>query len=220
MKSGLKAAGEEFAFGVYDGFTGVVKQPYQGARDGGAVGAAKGVGMGTTGFFLKNLAAIFGPFAYTLKGVHKELLKSKQPTHFIRKAKMFQGKQDLKALKPAQQKEALEQVAHGWDIVQEIGMIMTEEKGDGIRGRVKLFRERKTWKDNGAFENIEMAERALEARKKGESLEAVFEKQREGLKYSDSSQKNQSKDSQDEDERVKDFGHIAPRNGSVKPVAV
>lgn len=87
MKSGLKAAGEEFVYGIYDGCTGLVLQPYNGAREGGAVGFTKGVGMGLTGFVLKDLAAIFGPFAYTLKGIHKEMLKSTQPTHFIRKVR-------------------------------------------------------------------------------------------------------------------------------------
>jgi hypothetical protein len=83
MKSGLKAAGEEFILGIYDGFTGLVVQPYTGARDGGATGFVKGVGMGLTGFVLKDLAAIFGPFGYTFKGVHKELLKGRQPTKFV-----------------------------------------------------------------------------------------------------------------------------------------
>ena len=47
--------------------------------------------MGVTGFVLKDLAAILGPFGYTLKDIQKELLKSKQPTAFIRKARILQG---------------------------------------------------------------------------------------------------------------------------------
>jgi len=97
MKSGLKAACEEFVYGIYDGCSGLVMQPYNGARANGALGLVKGVGMGLTGFVLKNLAAIFGPVAYTLKGAHKEMLKSKQPTHFIRKARIMQSQRDLKA---------------------------------------------------------------------------------------------------------------------------
>jgi hypothetical protein len=86
MKSGLKAAGKEFVFGIYDGFSGLVLQPYTGARDNGPIGFMKGVGMGLTGFVSKDLAAIIGPFGYTAKGLHKEVLKGKQPTNFIRKA--------------------------------------------------------------------------------------------------------------------------------------
>ena len=54
-KSGLKAAGSEFVYGIYDGFSGLVVQPYTGARDNGTVGFVKGVGMGFGGFVLKDL---------------------------------------------------------------------------------------------------------------------------------------------------------------------
>ena len=98
MKSGLKAAGQEFVYGIYDGVTGLVTQPYTGARDGGAAGFVKGVGMGLTGFVLKDISAIIGPFGYTFKGIHKELLKGNQPTKFIRKARILEGQRDLGAL--------------------------------------------------------------------------------------------------------------------------
>ena len=41
MKSGLKVAGQEIVLGIYDGFSGVVVQPYTGVRDNGAVGFVK-----------------------------------------------------------------------------------------------------------------------------------------------------------------------------------
>ena len=44
--------------------------------------------MGLTGFVLKDISAIIGQLGYTLKGLHKELSKGKQPTHFIRKARL------------------------------------------------------------------------------------------------------------------------------------
>jgi hypothetical protein len=43
------------------------------------------------------------------------------------------------------------------------------------------MRERKTWKANGAFENVEMAEKALDAKRNGESLDGVFAEQRKEL---------------------------------------
>jgi hypothetical protein len=178
MKSGLKAAGEEFVFGIYDGVTGVVVQPYTGARDRGAIGFIKGVGMGLTGFVLKNLAAIIGPFGYTLKGIHKELSKKNQPTHFIRKARIRQGQRDLAQAKPEQRKKYEQAVAHGWSVVQQIWEVMDEKHAHGMRSRIQAMKERKTWRANGAFENIEMAEKALAARKKGESLDEVFAQQR------------------------------------------
>ena len=102
--------------------TGLVVQPYTGARDDGAVGLVKGVGMGDFGFVLKDLAAIFGPFGYTFKGLHKELLKRKQPTHFIRKARIMQGERDLNTCSKVAQKKASEAVDHGWSVVQQGGL--------------------------------------------------------------------------------------------------
>jgi hypothetical protein len=181
MKSGLKAAGEEFVFGIYDGVTGVVVHPYRGARDGGTVGFIKGVGMGLTGFILKDLAAIIGPFGYTLKGIHKELSKSHQPTHFIRKARIRQGQRDLDALPVEDRRKCEEKVAHGWAVAQEFWRVMQEKREHGLKGRIQAVRERRHWRENGAFENVEWAEKALEARKRGESLEEVMREQREEI---------------------------------------
>ena len=184
MKSGLKAAGEEFVFGIYDGVTGLVVQPYTGARDGGATGFVKGVGMGLTGFVLKDLAAIFGPVGYTFKGIHKELLKGRQPTKYIRKARILEGQRDLGDLDDQESKKAIKAVTHGWSVVQKVWAIMEEKQSEGLRGRIHVMRERKTWRANGAFENVEMAEKALEARRKGESLNGVFAEQRRELQLS------------------------------------
>jgi len=190
MKSGLKAAGEEFVFGIYDGVSGLVVQPYTGARDNGPFGFVKGVGMGLTGFVLKDLAAIFGPFGYTFKGVHKELLKSRQPTHFIRKARILEGQRDLGSLDDKELKIAIEAVNHGWSVVQQIWDVMDQKRKQSLIGRIHVMRERKTWRTNGAFENVEMAEKALEAMRKGQSLDGVFAQQREHLKLAEKPRKN------------------------------
>ena len=185
MKSGLKAAGEEFVLGIYDGVTGLVVQPYTGARDGGPTGFVKGVGMGLTGFVLKDLSAIIGPFGYTFKGVHKELLKGRQPTKFIRKARILEGQRDLAALDEKDSKKVIETVTHGWSVVQQVWAIMEEKRSTGLRGRIHVMKERKLWRANGAFENVEMAEKALDARRKGESLDGVFAEQRRELELTE-----------------------------------
>lgn len=149
-------------------------QPYTGARDNGAVGFVKGVGMGLTGFVLKDLAAIVGPFGFTLKGVHKEMLKSKQPTAFIRRARIVQGQRDLNSLDEKAKLETRERVLHGWSVVQQVWAIMDQKRSQGLKGKAMALRERKVWRDNGGFDNIEMAEKALKARKEGRSLEEIF----------------------------------------------
>ncbi|KAF7862026.1 hypothetical protein EAF04_007906 [Stromatinia cepivora] len=189
MKSGMKAAGEEFIFGIYDGVTGLVVQPYTGARDHGTLGFLKGVGMGLTGFVLKDISAIIGPFGYTLKGVHKELVKSKQPTAFIRRARILQGQRDVNqvASNPTEKKEIEERITHGWAIILQVWKLMDEKKHNGrlgLKGRIKVMRERKTWRSNAAFEGVGAAEREMLAKKNGDvgdDKRQISRKQREEL---------------------------------------
>jgi len=133
--------------------------------------------MGFTGFILKDLAAIFGPFAYTAKGLHKQLTRHKQPTSFIRKARIMQGQRDLRQCSEPEKQKAMEMVSHGWSIVQQFWALMDQKHGEGLSGKVAARKERNAWKSSGAFENVQMAEKALEASKNGESLEGVFAEQ-------------------------------------------
>jgi hypothetical protein len=73
--SGVKVASKEVVFGLYDGFTGLVTQPYNGTKKEGVVGFGKGVGKGLGGLVLKTSAAAFGLTGYTLKGVEKQFEK-------------------------------------------------------------------------------------------------------------------------------------------------
>jgi len=133
--------------------------------------------MGFTGFILKDLAAIFGPFAYTAKGLHKQMTRHKQPTTFIRKARIMQGQRDLRRCSEPQKQKAVEMVSHGWSVVQQFWALMDQKHGEGFAGKVAARKERNAWKSSGAFENVQMAEKALEASKNGESLEGVFAEQ-------------------------------------------
>ncbi|KFX97233.1 hypothetical protein V490_02902 [Pseudogymnoascus sp. VKM F-3557] len=66
---------QQFAFGWYDGVTGLVTQPWKGAQKEGASGFVKGIGKGIGGFVTKPGAALFGIPSYLMKGVHKEVQK-------------------------------------------------------------------------------------------------------------------------------------------------
>ncbi|KAF1992155.1 glycosyltransferase family 1 protein [Aulographum hederae CBS 113979] len=98
FKSGLHAGGHEFVYGIYDGLTGLVMQPIRGAKKDGMIGCLKGIGFGIGGFVLKDIAAIVGPVAYTLKGVHKEWGRTRQPEGFVRRARILQGARDIREL--------------------------------------------------------------------------------------------------------------------------
>lgn len=53
LTSGLKVAGREFGFGMYDGLSGLVTQPLMGAQKEGGVGLVKGFGRGIGGALMK-----------------------------------------------------------------------------------------------------------------------------------------------------------------------
>ncbi|KAI4254820.1 MAG: hypothetical protein LQ352_002874, partial [Teloschistes flavicans] len=131
IKSGLRAAGEELVFGVYDGVTGLWLQPYHGVRENGALGLVQGVGKGVGGFILKDLAAIFGPIGYTMKGVHKELGKKNQPTNFIRRSRVAQGQLELRTLTPEMRTATESLVEKAWVVVTDVvrETKMADERG-------------------------------------------------------------------------------------------
>lgn len=59
LASGVMVAGKEFGLGLFDGITGLVTQPLQGAEKEGAKGLIKGIGKGIGGIVLKPSAGEF-----------------------------------------------------------------------------------------------------------------------------------------------------------------
>lgn len=164
IQSGLRAAGSEFAFGVYDGVTGLFLQPYHGARENGALGFVQGVGKGIGGFVLKDLAAILGPFGYTMKGVHKELIKGRQPTAFIRRARIIQGGEDARAMDGMTRERECAKVETAWRIILDIRKENEALRQEGLKGRVAVHRDNQRMDKNVAFETVGHAKKALEAK--------------------------------------------------------
>ncbi|MCJ1475180.1 hypothetical protein MMC13_003840 [Lambiella insularis] len=189
IQSGLRAASQEFYYGVYDGWTGLLRHPYNGAKEG-PVGFVKGIGKGVGGFVLKDLSAVFGPIGFTLKGMHKELLKKRQPTAFIMDARMMQGEIDFRKLDEQEKVHVLEDVEMGWRIIVDLRLDREKKKSHGIRGQIALRKERKRWRKNGVYESVEQAGRALQAEQRGEDFEEVFKQHRHELKQSSEPRKS------------------------------
>ena len=174
MKSGLRAAGREFAYGIYDGWTGLVKQPYQGAKQDGAVGFAKGVGKGVGGWVLKDFAALCGLPAYTLKGLHREMIKGRQPTRFIRRSRTVYGQNDYAELSDAERKRIEELVDKAWQTICAIQEELQTALDEGLKGRIAIYKNKRIWKKHGAFETVRKSKRALDAQKEGRDLDVEF----------------------------------------------
>lgn len=99
LQSGLMAAGKEFGYGFYDGITGLVTQPIQGARKEGAAGFVKGMAKGAFGLVLKPGASIWGLPGYTFKGIYMELTKhfGSSTRNYIIAARTAQGYDEWKS---------------------------------------------------------------------------------------------------------------------------
>ena len=62
FKTGVAAAGTEFGYGWYDGISGLVTQPFNGAKKNGVRGFLEGIGKGVSGLVLKPGAGKCSPF--------------------------------------------------------------------------------------------------------------------------------------------------------------
>lgn len=170
--SGLRAAGEELVFGVYDGVTGLVLQPYHGAKLRGTLGFLTGLGKGLGGFVLKDFSALIAPVAYTSKGIHKELTKGRQPTAFVRRARIYQGRKESEALDEGARKRDEKQVEVAWKYVREIMEELERNGKEGLRGRIRRRWEIRKLDRQGAFKgSVWSAKKVVEERQKSRFIE-------------------------------------------------
>ncbi|KAK3357606.1 CHIP6 protein [Lasiosphaeria hispida] len=175
IKSGLKAAGYEFVYGIYDGWTGLVRLPVRGARDSGVRGFVTGIGMGLTGFVLKDIAAVFGPVGYTLKGIVKQAERGQQPIQRIRRARVIEGERELKALSQEEKVTRGQEVVEGWKVMEDLwrALELQEKEKGGLQGRLRA-RKRGKRSLGAAFESVETAKKALAALMRGERVETII----------------------------------------------
>ncbi|KAF2668161.1 UDP-Glycosyltransferase/glycogen phosphorylase [Microthyrium microscopicum] len=97
VKSGLRTAGKEFGVGLFDGITGLITQPMQGAKKEGGAGFIKGIGRGLAGIVVKPSAAAYALPAYAMMGVYKEIQKrlGENVGSYIIAARVAQGYADF-----------------------------------------------------------------------------------------------------------------------------
>ncbi|KAI6783136.1 Sterol 3-beta-glucosyltransferase UGT80B1-like protein [Emericellopsis cladophorae] len=99
ISSGLKVAGKEFGYGLFDGISGLVTQPLKGAEKEGMGGFVKGFGKGIGGIMTKPAAGVWGIPAYTMKGVHAQITKlfTRSNHDHILISRVLQGQRDLRS---------------------------------------------------------------------------------------------------------------------------
>jgi UDP:flavonoid glycosyltransferase YjiC (YdhE family) len=116
FKSSMQAMGKEFGYGMYDGVTGLVTQPWKGAQKEGATGFLKGIGKGIGGFVSKPGAALFGIPSYLMKGVHKEVqnLFGNNVQNYIITSRTAQGYDDWLKSSDAEKEDVIAR----WKLIQ------------------------------------------------------------------------------------------------------
>ncbi|QPC60681.1 hypothetical protein HYE67_002912 [Fusarium culmorum] len=75
-KSGGIAAGKNFSHGILEGVGGLIMSPVRGAKKEGAVGAAKGVGIGVLNLTTKVSSGALGLLTFTSQGAYKSVRAS------------------------------------------------------------------------------------------------------------------------------------------------
>ncbi|OTB08554.1 glycosyltransferase family 1 protein, partial [Hypoxylon sp. CI-4A] len=182
IRSGLKAAGHEFVFGIYDGITGLVRLPIRGAKQDGIKGIFTGIVMGLTGFVLKDIAAVIGPIGYTLKGIAKQVERRKQPVAHIRRARIIQAQREFHVLSSEERVAAIDRVNQGWQVMNRLAdMIMQQHEKHRFLTLFAGKRENNSkllvrYAKGPAFESVATGERAIEALSRGEDLRVVLGK--------------------------------------------
>lgn len=116
FKSGAVAAGKEFGFGMYDGFAGLVTQPWRGAQKEGTAGFFKGMGKGLGGFATKPFAGFSGLMGHTMKGVQKEIEKlfGGNVQNYIAASRVAQGYEEWQQSSAAEKQAVIDQ----WKLIQ------------------------------------------------------------------------------------------------------
>jgi len=203
FKSGCVAARKEFAYDIWDGWTGLVTQPMGDWKDGVSMpskfaGLGVGFGKGVGGFVIKNVNAVIAPPAFFGKGLIKYVEKKAEgpgTKSFVRRAHLIQGQKDMRALqtqddqgKDQQLRQIQDRVNEGWRVYQEIWVSANERflpSGKNVIGRIKLRREKRHWDVNGALETVDTAERALQARRRGQNLDKLFAKRRKEMRLAE-----------------------------------
>jgi len=150
---------------MYDAVSGIVMQPYAGAKKDGATGFLKGVGKGVGGIFFKTGAATTGVFAYSMKGLHREAKKGRDRrlTEKIRQARIRQGNIEVERWIEKNGEESLRKSCmDGWKLVEE----QRRERGErkqrilnklNIERKLNTRREKKKKARKEAKERDELA---------------------------------------------------------------
>jgi hypothetical protein len=135
---------QEFGFGLYDGITGIVTDPYKGAKKEGAAGFVKGVGQGIFSVPFRVMGGAWAVPGYAMKGIYQEMVKNKGKTvqNYIIAARIAQGYDEANGLSAREREDIISR----WKYVK-VGIKkkknVGEEQMDSLHSLVKDKRKRR-----------------------------------------------------------------------------
>ncbi|KAH7911918.1 glycosyltransferase family 1 protein [Hygrophoropsis aurantiaca] len=102
--SGMKEAGKGFFYGYYDGITGLVREPLEGAKKEGFIGAIKGSARSFVNVNMRPAAGAVGLVAHPAQGAWKSIRKlwQREPQQVQRETRISDGADAAQRSSPAE----------------------------------------------------------------------------------------------------------------------
>ncbi|KAF5392333.1 hypothetical protein D9757_001426 [Collybiopsis confluens] len=145
FSSGVKEAGKGLVYGYYDGITGLVREPWQGAQEEGFVGAVKGAGRSFINATMRPAAGIVGVIAQPIQGAYMSaqntLVKERDRPHY--RARVEDGRQAVQFGTDSEKAE----------IVQRFKEAMKDENAIERKKKLKETAERVAFQSEPAAES-------------------------------------------------------------------
>ncbi|EMD87038.1 glycosyltransferase family 1 protein [Bipolaris maydis ATCC 48331] len=109
FQSGMRTAAKEFGYGLYDGITGLVTDPYKGAKKEGGIGFVKGVGQGIMSLPFRVMSGAWAVPGYAMKGLYQEAVKNKGQNvqNYIIAARIAQGYEEASTISQKERDEII-----------------------------------------------------------------------------------------------------------------
>jgi len=144
FQSGMRTAAKQFGFGLYDGITGIVTDPYKGAKKEGGIGFVKGVGRGIMSVPFRVMGGAWSVPGYAMKGLYQEMVKSKGKSvqNYIIAARIAQGYDEASEVTQEERDEIVKKWSHmKWGIKKKRNV--GAEQMDSLHSLVQQKKDRK-----------------------------------------------------------------------------
>ena len=136
---------QQFGFGLYDGITGIVTDPYKGAKKEGGVGFVKGVGRGIFSVPFRVMGGAWAVPGYAMKGLYQEMIKSEGSgvQNYIIAARMSQGYDESITVSARERAD----IVSKWKIVK-VNMKKKKTPGDTMDSLHSLVADKRKRKED------------------------------------------------------------------------